>query len=298
MFPFAIVIGGPTASRKSELAFDIQKRIPSFIVNSDSMQVYDQLRSLTNIPVKNDLEQHSCKLFQFVNYPKKCDVAYWLKNVKEILSENKNKIPIFVGGTGLYLDSLSGTISHIPKIPKKIESRIKFIHSKLGNTFFYNKLSKLDPNYCERVSHNDTHRLLRAIMVKVATGKNLSFWHKNGSKKLFKKLLYVVIFDKREQLYKTINDRCLKIIKSSAIDEVSEFLKLKKSIDHPLHKSIGLNLFEHYINGSRNFNQTLELFRIETRQYAKRQYTWFRNKSKDAIKMNYSDARSYLLKNI
>ena len=298
MYPFAILIGGPTASKKTQLAFEIQNKFPSFVVNSDSMQVYNKLKLLTNSPSKTEIKKHSCKLYQFINYPEKCDVAFWLKNVKGILSDEKKRVPIFVGGTGLYLDSLKGTMSHIPKIPKKIELKIKLLHSKLGNLHFYNKLKKVDPKYCEKISYNDSQRLLRAIMVKVATGKSLTYWHSRVKAKLFKKLLYVVIFEKREKLYESINKRCLKILKSSAVDEVSDFLKIRKSLDHPLHKSIGLNFFEDYITGRRSFDETLELFRKDTRQYAKRQYTWFKNRSSDAIKMDYMNAKSYILKNI
>ena len=298
MYPFAILIGGPTASKKTDLAFEIQDKIPSYVINSDSMQVYDKLEVLTNVPQKKDLEKHCCRLFQFINYPDKCNVGFWLKNVKSVLSKEKDKIPIFVGGTGLYLDSLFGNISPIPKISDSVKLKIEKLHKKFGNHYLYNKLKLVDKDYSKKISSNDSQRLIRAISIKVATGKNISYWHSERSKKIFDKIVYVVINNERRKLYDDINNRCLKILKSSAIFDVSKFLKQKKAIDHPLHKSIGLEILEKHIEGVYNFSETIELFSRDTRRYAKRQITWFKNKSKKANFMNFQDARSYLLRNI
>ena len=297
MYPIAILIGGPTAAKKTQLAFDIQSRIPSIIINSDSMQVYSDLKTLTNIPAKIDLEKHSCNLFEFINYPQKCNVGFWLKKVKEVLLDKKDKIPIFVGGTGLYLESLEKTISPIPKVSKKIDRKIKVLHQKYGNAFFFKKLKKFDPLYSQKISENDTQRLLRAVSVKVSTGKNFTFWHGVNAKKIFKKIVYISLVVERDKLYESINKRCLEILKSNVIDEVYEFQKKKKHIDHPLHKSIGFKVIEDYIDNKYSFDESLEMFQIETRRYAKRQMTWFRNRSKESLKMKFEDARDYLLKN-
>ena len=174
MYPFAILIGGPTAAKKTELAFEIQSKIPSVIINSDSMQVYSELRSLTNIPSKREIIKHSCNLFEFINYPIKCNVGYWFKNVKLILSKTRGKIPIFVGGTGLYLESLQKTISPIPKISPALTNKIQLLHQKHGNLYFYKKLKAYDIEYSKKISENDTQRLFRAICVKISNGKNLT----------------------------------------------------------------------------------------------------------------------------
>ena len=292
------MIGGPTASQKTRLAFEIQKEFPSIIINSDSMQVYKDLGSLTNVPSKEQIKKYSCNLFRFIEYPEKCNVGFWFLNVLEALSQAKEKIPIFVGGTGLYLESLYGKIAPIPQIPLRIEEKIKKLHKKYGNSYFYRKLEQVDEIYSKRISRNDTSRLLRAITVKIATGKNITFWHSQASKQLFKKILYLTISVERSELYENIDDRCLKIMKSNAVNEVSTFLKKKKTIDHPLHKSIGFKIIEGYLTGINTFNESLDLLRQETRRYAKRQITWFRNRPKEAVEMNFSDAKKYLLKNI
>ena len=298
MYPLAILIGGPTASQKTKLAFEIQNKLPSILINSDSMQVYNDLGSLTNVPSNEEIKKYSCNLFKFIEYPDKCNVGIWFTNVLKVLSKAKEKIPIFVGGTGLYLESLYGKISPIPEIPPKVEKKIKELHEKQGNLSFFKKLQQVDEKYSRKISRNDTQRLLRAITVKIATGKNLTYWHSQVSRKLFKKIIYLTISVDRCKLYKSIDDRCLNIMKSNAVNEVSSFLKKKKKIDHPLHKSIGFNVIEEYLMGIKTFKESLDLFRQETRRYAKRQITWFRNRPNEAIEMNFSDAKKYILQNI
>ena len=236
MYPLAILIGGPTATQKTRLAYEIQKKLPSIIINSDSMQVYSDLASLTNAPSNEEIRKYSCNLFKFIDYPEKCNVGLWFTNVLKVLSQTKEKIPIFVGGTGLYLESLYGKISAIPEIPARVETKIKNLHKKYGNSVFFRKLEQVDEIYSKKISRNDTQRLLRAITVKIATGKNLTYWHDKVSKKVFKKIIYLTISVDRGKLYKNIDDRCLKIMKSNAVNEVSIFLKNKKK------KSITLSI--------------------------------------------------------
>ena len=248
------------------------------------MQVYNDLSSLTNAPSNEEIRKYSCNLFKFIEYPEKCNVGFWFTNVLKVLSQVKDKTPIFVGGTGLYLESLYGKISAIPEIPTRVETKIKKLHKKHGNSVFFRKLEQVDEIYSKKISRNDTQRLLRAITVKIATGKNLTYWHGKVSKKVFKKIIYLTISVDRGKLYKSIDDRCLKIIKSNAVNEVSSFLKKKKKIDHPLHKSIGFNVIEEYLMGIKTFKESLDSFRQETRRYAKRQITWFRNRPKRLLK--------------
>ena len=143
MLPFAILIGGATATGKTRLAFEIQEKIPSIILNADSMQVYEDLQTLTNMPDKKDIIKHSCNLFGYIQYPDKCSVGNWHKNVESILEVKKNKIPIFVGGTGLYLDSLNGNMSNIPEINLRVQRNVEEIHAKFGNNYFYEKWNEV-----------------------------------------------------------------------------------------------------------------------------------------------------------
>ena len=290
------MIGGPTASGKTALALSIQSKVPSYIINSDSMQVYDKLKLLTNVPSKTELNQHSCKLFSFINYPHKCDLGVWLEKVKRVLStSNINEIPIFVGGTGLYLDSLNGQISPIPKISKKTLNKIETMKKFEGNNFLYNKLKELDPKYASKISVNDSQRIIRSLSVIIETGKPFTFWHSLKSKKLFKKLIYIFISHERDELYQRINKRCEKIINYGGLDEVNDFLDIEKKISHPLHKSIGFQIFKKKNKGILDYDEALDMFKVDTRRYAKRQITW-NNKYDEALIYNDSMKKDELMR--
>lgn len=297
MFPLAIFIGGPTASGKTELAFSLHSKIPSYVVNADSMQVYNRLNILTNKPSEKEIKNFDCKLFSFLHYPEKCSVGLWRKKCIELL-KNMNRVPIFVGGTGLYIESLINNISEIPQISNKIKSKINKIFLKRGKNFFYQKLLKIDNNYAKKISSNDTQRIQRAIEVKVATGKSFSDWHKQEKKKLFKRIIYVVINTEREILYKKINQRCRNMIDNGILEEVENFLE-EKSVDfHPLHKAIGLNPISLLLQKRLTKEECISMFMQDTRRYAKRQLTWFNNRAKSAKHLGILEAENYILQRI
>ena len=297
MFPLAIFIGGPTASGKTELAFSLHSKIPSYVVNADSMQVYNRLNILTNKPSEKEIKNFDCKLFSFLHYPEKCSVGLWRKKCIELL-KNMNRVPIFVGGTGLYIESLINNISEIPQISNKIKSKINKIFLKKGKNFFYQKLLKIDNNYAKKISSNDTQRIQRAIEVKVATGKSFSDWHKQEKKKLFERVIYVVINAEREILYKKINQRCKNMINNGIFEEVENFLE-EKSVDfHPLHKAIGLNPISLFLQKRLTKEDCLSRFMQDTRRYAKRQLTWFNNRAKSAKHLGILEAENYILQRI
>ena len=297
MFPLAIFIGGPTASGKTELAFSLHSKIPSYVVNADSMQVYNRLNILTNKPSEKEIKNFDCKLFSFLHYPEKCSVGLWRKKCIELL-KNMNRVPIFVGGTGLYIESLINNISEIPQISNKIKSKINKIFLKKGKNFFYQKLLKIDNNYAKKISPNDTQRIQRAIEVKIATGKSFSDWHKQEKKKLFERVIYVVINTEREILYKKINQRCKNMINNGIFEEVENFLE-EKSLDfHPLHKAIGLNPISLFLQKRLTKEDCISMFMQDTRRYAKRQLTWFNNRAKSAKHLGILEAENYILQRI
>ena len=279
MFPLAILIGGPTASGKSDLAFKIHKKIPSLIINADSMQVYDKLHKLTNSPSVEEIKDSYCKLYNFIKYPLLCDLGVWLKEVGTILKRNTKKVPIFVGGTGLYLDGLNGQISPVPYIPREIVKSVEKIQKSKGNVYLYNELMNFDPDYAEKISKNDTQRIIRSLSVKIFTGKTFTYWHSIKTNKIFKKLIYIIVSHERDELYERINTRCSKIT------------------NHPIHKAIGFQTFKSNIEGIIDNDLTLEKFQIETRNYAKRQITWFKNRSIGANFLPYNKVEDFILKN-
>ena len=297
MFPLAILIGGPTASGKSDLAFKIHKKIPSLIINADSMQVYDKLHKLTNSPSVEEIKDSHCKLYNFIKYPLLCDLGVWLKEVRTTLKKNSKKVPIFVGGTGLYLDGLNGQISPVPHIPREIVKSVEKIQKSKGNVYLYNELMNFDPDYAEKISKNDTQRIIRSLSVKIFTGKTFTYWHSIKTNKIFKKLIYIIVRHERDELYERINTRCSKIYNSECIDEIKCFIKNDMVTNHPIHKAIGFQTFKSNIEGTINNDLTLEKFQIETRNYAKRQITWFKNRSIGANFLPYNKVEDFILKN-
>ncbi len=298
MFPVAIFIGGPTASCKTEIAFDLQSYFPSFIINSDSMQVYDQLEILTNRPFKQLRKRHDCNLFSYIKYPSKCNVGNWQKKALSIVKNKKNKIPIFVGGTGLYMDSIINNISQIPKISERVKKKINNEFKNFGINYLYKELKKIDEEYSRKLSPNDTQRIIRALEVNLSTETNLSKWHKIERNKIFKKIIYVVVKTEREKLYSRINLRCEKMINLGLLDEVKSFLEIKQKMEHPIHKSIGLRQIIRYLDGFNSLEETMTDFMQETRRYAKRQLTWFNNKAREAIHLEGPKIRDYILREL
>ena len=298
MYPIAILIGGPTASDKTKLALEISKLFPSIIINADSMQVYKDLSILTNRPTKED-NIDKCRLFGFISYPEECNVGKWKREVKKVLDSEINKIPIFVGGTGLYLESLVNDISPIPKINLKVKRRVREIHKRYGNQFLFKKLKEKDKRSVKDINLNDTQRLIRAMEVKISTGKFISEWHQIKQKKEFQKIIYVVIKTNRDSLYKKINRRCIEIAENGVLIEIENFLKNHNiKVSHPICKAIGFRSFYNFILKKTNYEETMYEFMKETRRYAKRQITWFGNRAKSSKHLSFSDARKYIIKNI
>ena len=298
MFPVAIFIGGPTASYKTEIAFNLQCHFPSFIVNSDSMQVYDQLEILTNRPVKRLRKKYDCNLFSYIKYPEMCNVGSWQKKALSIIKNKKTKIPIFVGGSGLYMDSIITNISKIPKVSTDVKRIVDKMLKKFGINYLYEELKKTDEEYSKKLSPNDTQRIIRALEVNLSTQTTLSRWHKMKKNQIFKKIIYVVVKSEREILYSRINQRCKKMISLGVLEEVKSFLEIKQKLEHPIHKSIGLRQIIRYLKGLNSLEETMTDFMQETRRYAKRQLTWFNNKAKEAVHLEDSKINDYVLRKL
>ena len=148
-----IIIAGPTAAGKTDVAHRISKKYPSTIINADSMQVYKDFSILTNRPREKDLINYNCKIFGELSVDKKCNFGWWIKRAKEEIIKSRlvGKIPIVVGGTGLYLSGLEKEISEIPEIKEKVKKRIQDLHKKKGNQYFFRKLQKIDPETAKKL---------------------------------------------------------------------------------------------------------------------------------------------------
>ena len=276
-----VLISGPTASGKSNIAVKIAKKIQGEIINADSMQVYKKLKILTARP--NKIEQKDIKhhLYGVVDLNEKFSTGQWLelaiKKIKNI--KKKKKIPILVGGTGLYFQSLINGLVKIPEIPLKFRNKVRLMSKREGQKKFYKKLLKLDPKVKDKFDPNDTQRSIRAYEIKSYTDISMYDWlARTESEFKNSDFLKLYIETKREKLIERINLRTLNMINGGAINEVKKFLKLKIRKDQSVNKVIGIAELTQYLNHEVTLEEAKELISIKTRQYAKRQATWARTR--------------------
>ena len=294
-----ILISGPTASGKSNFAIKIAKKIDGEIINADSMQVYKQLRILTTRPNKKEQKKIKHHMYGFVDLNKKFSTGKWLntaiKKIKEI--KERKKIPILVGGTGLYFQSLIDGLVKIPKIPIKFRKQVRMTQKKDGQEKFYKKLLKIDPEVKDRFDPNDVQRTIRAFEIKSFTKISMYRWL-NKTKSEFKQneFLKLYIDFKREDLIKRISLRSIKMIEEGAIKEVKKFIKLKIKKDLSVNRVIGIDELTQYLDKKIHLDQVQELISIKTRQYAKRQATWARSRMTSWEKINPTKIANFIKK--
>ena len=279
--PKIILLAGPTASGKSKLAINLSKKLNGEIVNADSMQVYRELKILTSRPNLQNKKKIKHHLYGIVSVRKNFSTGDWLKLTTNLITKilKKKKIPIIVGGTGLYFKALLDGLVKIPNIPLEFRNKIRKYNKKIGQEKFYNKLLKLDPKIKSFISLNDTQRSLRAYEVKKYTKKSLYQWIE-GTKPNFDENLFLKIFlnSPRDQLITKINLRVERMFKEGANKEVEKFLKLNVKKDMSANKVIGVKEISSFLKKDLTLDNTKELIKIRTRQYAKRQFTWARGK--------------------
>ena len=274
-----ILIYGPTASGKSDFAIKLARKVKGEIVNADSMQIYKELKILTARPFKKNLQNIEHHLYGVKKSNKNFSAGDWLKIAIEKIDEIKKrkKIPILVGGTGLYFKVLTEGLVEIPSIPLKFRNKIRLLHKSIGQEKFYKKLLELDPFIVKQVNSTDTQRSIRAYEVKLFTKKSITDWYKNTKPK-FKKnsFLKLYIDHPRSELIEKINSRTKLMLDVGAIPEVKKFLKLKISKDKSISKAIGIAEIKDFIKKKIIKDELIDKISVKTRQYAKRQVTWAR----------------------
>ena len=295
-----ILLAGPTASGKSKLAIQIARKINGEIINADSMQVYEDFSILSSRPSKADLKKVKHHLYGFVPSRKHFSTGAWLSLAKQKIRTclKKKKIPILVGGTGLYFEAITKGMSKIPNIDFKKRNKIRNLQVKLGQRKFYKELLVIDPLVKNKIEPFDSQRSIRAYEVKKFTKKSIFEWYKL-TKSDFKGFeMYKIFLDApREKVLQNILIRTKEMIKSNSTSEVKNFLKLKVDPTLSVNKIIGVKEIKEYLEKRLDLNQALELINIKTRQYAKRQVTWSRGHMID-WKREYSNSFSELSKNI
>lgn len=284
------VVSGPTASGKTFLAIRLAKKYNAIILNADSMQIYKGLPVLSAQPDADELKQAEHRIFNLLEIYESNSVFKWLelvkKESKDIFSQNKNIV--IVGGTGMYISRLINGIIDIPDTDIEIRNRLNTLYDEIGWEKFYEKAKLIDPEFAATIKKNDKHKIIRICEIYELCGKKMSDLMKQDNQKLFddKQIFHINLFPNREILY----DRCEKRFKlmlqnDLVIDEVRQFLiDNKEYVDSgkkfSVYTTIGFNEIKQYLENKLTREEMFELSVKNTRNYAKRQYTWFRNQFK------------------
>ena len=293
------LIYGPTASGKSKFAIKLAKKINGEIINADSMQVNKELKILSARPFKKDYQNIKHHLYGFQSAKKNFSTGDWLKLVnKKILDlKKRKKVPILVGGTGLYFKALTDGLVNIPNIPIKFREKVRLLHKKLGSKKFFLRLIKIDPLAKNHIIASDSQRSIRAYEVKLFTKKSIYDWFKSTKSNYDEKDIYKIYVDfPRNELLKRIKHRVNEMINNGAIKEVSRFIKLRVPKTKSAYKAIGISEVKEYLNKKIQIDELIEKISIKTRQYAKRQSTWGRSNMLNWNKITPNNLNKFLKK--
>jgi tRNA dimethylallyltransferase len=292
----AVLIAGPTASGKSALALAVAENLGGVIVNADSMQVYRDLRIITARPTADDEIRAPHELYGFVDAAENYSVGRWCRDVEETLLEigKQGRVPILVGGTGLYFKALTSGLAAVPPIPADIRADVRGRLQQEGAPALHAELMRLDPATAQRVTANDRSRISRALEVVLATGRALSDWHREGLPPLIDPARAVKVFItcERKELVRRIEVRFDAMIKSTALDEVRRLAERRLDPALPAMKAHGVPWLIRHLNGEISREEAIAGAVMDTRRYAKRQLTWFRNQMNDWIWADPNDALS------
>lgn len=290
----ALFIAGPTASGKSALALKIAERDGGVIINADSMQVYRDLPVLTACPTMAEQMRIPHRLYGFMDGAEVCSAAFWAETAMAEMESAwlSNKLPILVGGTGMYFKVLLDGIAKIPEIPKEIRTAVRSECTKYGSDLMHARLVEADPVTAKRIAPGDSQRISRAIEVYRATGVPLSVWHKDTQPGPMAELDRQgriekhVIMPEREELYHRCNKRFDLMIDAGVVAEIETLGARNLSPELPIMRALGVPSLLAYLSGGLSLQAASEEAKMQTRRFAKRQLTWLRNQFSDWLLNN------------
>ena len=283
--PKAILIAGPTASGKSAAALDLAQRVGGIVINADSMQVYRELAVLTARPSQAEMQRAPHCLYGTVPASERYSVGRFLEDVAHALRDAKveGRLPVFIGGTGLYFKALTEGLAQVPDVPPEIRAHWRGEAERIGTEGLHRALQARDPVMAARLRPSDPQRLLRALEVIEATSVSLAEWQGADAAAVLhpEGLLRIVIAPEREPLYAAIDARFDRMMEQGAIEEVRALLAL--GLDHalPAMRAHGVRELAAYLAGDSSLEAAVEKAKTESRRYAKRQMTWARRFMQD-----------------
>lgn len=282
-----LVIGGPTASGKSALAMRVAEAKNGVVINADSQQLYKELPILSACPSEADYAKVPHALYGVMSVMEPSSVGKWLALVKDAVetAQAQGRLPIIVGGTGLYLGCLLHGIAPMPEVDMEVRERGRSMLEEMGNEAFHAMLSELDPEAGARLKVGDSQRMVRAWEVMEQSGRSIVEWQEAPREKVMPEADFAtwVLLPAREVIYARCNDRFADMVHDGVVDEVCQLEAIlaehqvdDRRIDSGL-KASGLPEIRRYIRGKINHDEMVELAQISTRHYAKRQMTWLRH---------------------
>jgi len=277
-----IIIAGPTASGKSGLALQLAEKLNSVVINADSMQVYKDIPILAAAPTSKDMKRVPHKLYGIYDASVHGNMVEWANRaIKEINLAHQNHLtPIVVGGTGMYIETLEKGLTPIPETPEEIRRLIADKQKEIGLKGLYEELKQIDNDTASRLSENDTTRIRRAMEVWYHTKKNMTYWQQVPLKRFFApdQLVKIYINPPREALDIRSRIRFDMMMKNGALKEVENLIERNLSDSLPAMRALGVQELKAYIKNKCSLAEAVELAKLHTRQYAKRQCTWFNNR--------------------
>lgn len=279
-----VIIGGPTASGKSAFALDLAHQLDGEIINADSMQVYNHLQILTARPTPAEYGAVPHHLYGVLEGEEVGSVAWWYDQACGIIQDvhQRGKMPILVGGTGLYLRTLTQGLSAIPTIPAEIRGLVQKMADELSKEEFYRFVIQEDPFIEGTLKQNDTQRLSRALEVVLTTQTSIRHFQGKNSVKLPVEAKSYVLSLPRDRLYRQINERLEAMVAQGAVQEVEQLLKMDLPSSCPILKAVGVPEISRFLHTEISLEEAIALAQQSSRRYAKRQLTWFRNQMIEA----------------
>ena len=277
--PPVLLIAGPTASGKSALALALAEAYRGTVINGDSMQVYRDLRILTARPDEQQLARAPHRLYGYLDAAERNSVAEWrVRALREIAdAQAVDRLPIVVGGTGLYLRALQHGLASVPEIPAAIRSKAVELYRRLGGAVFRERLADADPVAAARLPANDRQRLIRAFEVVSATGTPLHQWQANSDPTTGDGFASILLLPPRQMLYAACENRFRAMIAAGGRDELEALAARNLDPQLPAMKALGIPQLLRHLRGEITAEEAILLAVQATRRYAKRQMTWFRH---------------------
>jgi tRNA dimethylallyltransferase len=294
----AVLIAGPTASGKSALAVELAQTHDAVIINTDSMQVYRDLRVITARPTPAEEAEVPHRLYGHVDAAVNFSAGAWVADASAALAEarTQKRLPIFVGGSGLYFKALTRGLSAVPPIPPEVRDGVRARLERDGVEALHAELAQTDPASAERLKPRDRTRIARALEVVEATGRSLTDWHRDGLPPLLPPGQFSALFlaPERDDLYARIDARFDTMLQSGALQEVAALAARHLDPLLPAMKAHGVPALIRHLQGEISLEQAAVIGRADTRHYAKRQFTWFRHQLPEFEWVKPEQARGWL----